>query len=142
MGTVTHFVDGIQAPRLIGTQAVIAENLLDFSSYNVAGSDVVQALKVPANTIVTRVWCIIKTAEGATATATVGDGTDANDWDASVDLNAAAGTLTSSAYGTDGYSTTSKFYASADTIDLVVSAALDTAKVIVKAEMLPVERYA
>lgn len=142
MSTVTKFIDGKQAPKLLGTNVVVSENLLDFSSYNVAGSDVVQALKVPANTIVLRVWCIVKTAEGATATATVGDGDGASSWAASVNLNASAGTLTSSAYGTDAYATTSKFYTAADTIDLTVSAALDTAKIIVKAEMMAVENYA
>ena len=85
----------------------------------VATGDVVQCLSIPAKTLVMNVMCEVITATGLTSTATVGDGSGANSFDASVDLNAAAGTLTVGAGGTDAYVTTGgKLYSAADTIDL------------------------
>jgi len=142
MGTISAFVEKTQYTQKLGTDVFCAENLLDFSKTNAAISDVVQALKVPANTIVKNVWCIVKTPEGSTAVATLGDGASATGWDASVNLNAAAGTMTGGVPGTDAFASIGKFYASEDTIDLVPSAALDTCKLVVKAEFMKIERYA
>jgi hypothetical protein len=110
-------------------------NKLDFSRHNVLSGDTVCVLDVKAATKVVRLYTKVVTPQGAAATATVGDNADPDGWDASVDLNAAAGTLsqtvTTDAFGADG-----KLYAADDTIDLVVSADLDTAVIEVYAECL------
>lgn len=131
MATVTKFVDGQNNPAVGGHPAVsglqsvlnVVSNTIDFSltGQGVNLSDTVQALKIAAGSLVINVGVTIITAEGATSTCTVGDGDGTNSWDASVDLNAAANTETLGAPGTDTYATTGKYYASADTIDLVVS---------------------
>lgn len=106
-----------------------AYNTLDFSVTNVSSSDVVQALKIPALAFVHNVFVVIRTAEGGTCTATVGDGDSANGWDASTDFNAAANTETAGLAGTDSFATAGKFYASADTIDFTMNNDADAAKV-------------
>lgn len=104
----------------------------------VATGDVVQALKVPAKTFVKNVVVEIITQTGLTSTATVGDGGDANDWDASVNLNAAVGTLTLGVGGTDANVTNGgKLYTAEDTIDLtctITSGPIVTGKIRVSAE--------
>lgn len=142
MATVTYFIDGAVTTKHIGSYLVKSENLIDFSKRLCAASDVVQCLKIPANAIVRGVWCIVKTAEGATATATVGDGDAASAWDASTNLNATAGTMTGGISGTDANAAIGKFYAAADTIDLVLGHECDTAKIVVIAEYFISERYA
>jgi len=104
---------------------------IDFSDTNADASTVVQALDIPAGTQVFNVWLEIVTAEGGTLTCTVGDGDGADSFEGEADLNATAGTVTYGAGGTDAYVTAGgKFYSSADTIDLTLSAnAADTAVV-------------
>jgi len=139
--TQTHFVDYASAQQELGHRVTKLSAKIDFSEFNVGSGDTVQCLKVAKDMLVTNVRVIVVTPEGATATATVGDGDGANSWDASTNLNATAGTVTAGLAGTDAYATAGKLYTAADTIDLVVSAALDTAVVIVEAEAVHVERY-
>lgn len=95
----------------------ILENVVDLAG--VATGDVVQCLAIGAKTLVQNVFVEVLTPTGLTSTATVGDGAGANSFDASMDLNAAAGTRTFGVGGTDAYvSADGKYYASADTIDL------------------------
>ena len=103
-----------------------------------AAGDTVQALKIPAGALVDEVFCIVRTAQGATCTATVGDGAAAAAWDASINLNAAAGTLTSALEGTDAYAA-GKFYSAADTIDLVLGHTTNAAKITVCARYAMIE---
>ena len=143
MGTITSIADGFQPVVGLGTSMSIIQKEIDFSETNAAGEDVVECLPIAANTYVLNVGVIVKTAEGSTTTAEVGDGTDPNGWDASTNLNATAGTVTLGLAGTDDYATAGKFYAAADTIDLTLSAhALDAAKVIVFAIIVNIEDYA
>ncbi len=111
------------------------ENTIDFAQKNAAASTVVQALNVEAGTLVLNVACEVLTPQGATSTATVGDGSTPAGFGGSVDLNAAAGTMTVGVGGTDAYVTAGgHLYTAADTIDLTLSAnAVDTAKIKVKA---------
>lgn len=116
------------------------EKVLDFSETNAAASTVVQALNVKAKTHVMNVWCEVVTAEGGTSTATVGSDTGANNgdvdgFDADLNLNASAGTITCGVGGTDAYVTAGgNTYTTEDTIDLVLSAnAVDTAVIKVSA---------
>ena len=139
--TQTYFVASTDAQQELGHRVTKLSNKIDFSEFNVGAGDTVQCLKVAKDMLVRNVSVIIVTAEGATTTATVGDGDGADSWDASTNLNATAGTLTSGLAGTDAYATAGKFYTAADTIDLVVSAACDTAVIIVEAEASHIERY-
>lgn len=138
MGTVTDFVTGKQEVKDLGTGICVTQNLLDFTKKAGASSDVVQALKIPAGALVLDVWCIVRTAQGATCTATVGDGDGANSWDASTNLNATAGTVTSSLKGTDAYAV-GKYYSAADTIDLVLGHTANAAKIVVCAKYAMIE---
>ena len=142
MSTVTTFIDGKTTVSNLGTNFSVVQNEIDFSETNCSASDVVQCLKIAANTYVRNVGVIVKTAEGASATATVGDGDGANSWDASTNLNATAGTVTLGLPGTDAYATAGKFYTAADTIDLTLGHNMDAAKVIVFAEIINIESYA
>ena len=133
MGTITTFVDNVQAMEREGNLKHVVARKIDFSVTPVDAADVVQVLKIPKGALVTNVAVIVKTAEGATCTVTVGDAAGANSWDASVDLNAAAGTATYSAAGTDAYAY-GKYYAAADTIDFTMGHDTDAAIVVVTAE--------
>ncbi|MBF0591200.1 MAG: hypothetical protein HQL02_03845 [Nitrospirae bacterium] len=71
-------------------------NRLNLGVTHVAASDTLNVLTVKANTHVKKVYTKVITPEGATATCTIGDSTSAAGFDASVNLNAAAGTITQS----------------------------------------------
>jgi len=117
----------------IGGGAFRITNTIDLQAANDAleaagdgplvSTDIIQCLDIPAKTFVQNVFTRIRVASVATAlTATVGDGTDPNGWDAEIDLEAAAGTVCAPVGGTDEYSTTNGvLYSAADTIDLVVT---------------------
>lgn len=94
----------------------VSSNVVDLTG--VATGDVVQCLDIPADTFVFDVFVEVITATGLTSTATVGDGAGANSWDAETNLNAAAGTVTHGASGTDAYATSGKYYSAADAVDL------------------------
>jgi len=143
MAIITKFVSGttltqknIPTPGPFAGGSMLIENILDFSTSGpgeVAAADVVQALKVPVNCLVTHVQVTVITVEGATCTATVGDADGANSWDAATDLNATKGTTTYSAAGTDAYATGGKIYKADDTIDLTMGHDTDAAKILVTA---------
>jgi len=85
-------------------------------------TDVIECLQIPKNMFVSNVFVRIKTPSVATAlTATVGDGVDPKGYDASIDLEAAAGATTCGVGGTDDLVTAGKLYTAADTIDLVLT---------------------
>ena len=111
--------DGVFKPYVL-------KNTIDFSLVTLASSDVVQVLNIPAKTLVQNVWVRITTPSGGTLTATVGDTNAANGWDNATDLNAAAGTITCGATGTDAYALSSlgpgKSYPTALPISLTLSA--------------------
>lgn len=100
-----------------------------------ASGDVYEILELPAKTLVLRVGYDVTTAEGATATVHVGDGSDADGFLASVNLNSVGSgvmslALTEGAPNTiTGYSG-GKYYSAADTIDLTLNhASIDLAVV-------------
>ena len=132
MATVTTFLERQSEFQTVLGRMHYAYNKLDFSATGVSSADVVQALKIPANSLVTEVSVTVRTAEGGTCTATVGDGAGASSWDAATNLNATADTVTSSVKGTDAYAV-GKFYSSADTIDLTMNNAAATAVINVAA---------
>jgi hypothetical protein len=109
----------------------LLSNEVDLTSGAVTDADVYQCLAIPADTLVMQVKIEVTTAAtGTTNTATVGDGDGAASWDASVNLKATAGTWTTSTVGTDTYAVAAsmgKFYETADSIDLVMTATAITA---------------
>jgi hypothetical protein len=136
MATITSFLAGNYGPRAVGSPFV-SYSRLDFAKNPVAASDVVQIVEIPAGTLVINVFCTVITAEGATCTATLGDGADADGWDVSVNLNATAGTITYGIAGTDAYvnsigTAQGKIYTSADTLDFVMGHATDAAVIDVR----------
>ncbi|MCI4626874.1 MAG: hypothetical protein L3V56_13090 [Candidatus Magnetoovum sp. WYHC-5] len=110
-------------------------NRLDFSKVNALAGDVFRALDIKANTKVYGVYVKIVTPEGSAVTASVGDETDADGWDTSVNLNASAGTFTQT-ITTDGYGADGKIYTADDTINLTVGADIDTCIIDVYAKCL------
>ena len=140
MATITTFIDGTQEHLDLAGRAIGAVNTLDFAVTNTATADVVQAIKIPANAFVTRISTIVRTAEGGALTATVGDGTTADGWDATaVNFNATAGTVLRSLEATDTYGI-GKLYTTADTIDFTMTGAADAAKITIVAEYTIVDR--
>ena len=92
-----------------------------------AAGDVLEVVKIPANTLVLGVALNVTTAEGGTLTIDVGDGTDPDGYLDGVNANtAAAYSLDASAGTPTGYAG-GKFYTAADTIDVVTVNAADTA---------------
>ena len=119
-------------------KAFVVEQVIDFGKTPAGSGDVIQAINVQPGWFVSTVLVQAVTPEGATATAQVGDGTLATGFIPSANLNSAGLyksnlTLTEAAPNTVTGYTAGKLYTAADTIDLVVSAALDTAKVAVRA---------
>jgi hypothetical protein len=98
-----------------------------------AATDVLEVIRVPANTYVTNVALNVTTAEGGTLTVDVGDGDNPDGYLDGVNANATAAYLTVA--GTDAYES-GKFYTAADTIDVVTVNAADTAVMTLTAVMV------
>lgn len=117
----------------------LLKGVLDFAAHPVAASDVVQALSIPAHTLVKGLYWRVLTAEGATCTATIGDGSDPDGFGAAVNLNSTSTESWSTLALTEGTPntvtgyTSGKLYTAADTIDLVMGHATDAAKIELKA---------
>jgi len=122
-GTVKTNINGL----------VTAINIVDYALLNGAANDVDQVIKVPLGATVIACGSVVITAEGATATATLGDGVDPNGYDASVNFNATAGTATRMLEATDAYAG-ARYYTAADTIDYVLGHAMDAAKILTWAQ--------
>lgn len=121
MGTTNKTV-GSGQPDSRSKNYFILKDRITLEVATILTGEVVQCLNVPANTLVKNVHIIMVTPNTGTAyTATVGDGSGANSWGASVNLKAVAGTVTSGVPGTDAYATSGKVYSVADTIDLTVT---------------------
>lgn len=112
-----------------GAKPYLQEVVLDFSTTNLGINEDIDALKIPANTLVLCVGIELVTASGNAGTIDVGDGTAADTWVTDLDADGAVGIQeTGSA---------AKFYLAADTIDVkAITAAMD-GKVRVFAVMVP-----
>ena len=141
MATITNFLNGMTTakagfPSSGLNKMFVLKNVLDFADVPVLAADVVQALMIPAGTMVLEVLTKVITPEGATCTANVGDGSSTAGWNTAADLNAAAGTYEQSLKATDARNVanvTGYIYTAADTIDLVMGHNTDAAKVAVYA---------
>ena len=118
MSIISTFVTGENAMQRLGGEIVVAKNELNFATTNASSADIIEAIKIPAGAFLMDCFCYINTAEGATMTFDIGDGTDPNGCDDAVDGNATAGTeskmLEADPYGKG------KYYSAADTIDIVL----------------------
>lgn len=99
-----------------------------------ANGDVLEVLRIPAGTQVLAVGLNVTTAEGATLTVDVGDGVDPDGYLDGVNGNAVAGYSSTQVTIVEGAPNTispalgfGKYYAAADTIDVTVVNAADTA---------------
>ena len=140
MATITTFTDGVQPTRHLSEQVSVVRKTFDFSATNVTSADTAYLIPLAPYCAVKALTVEIKTAEGGTATADFGiqgdDITnDPNGLDDAVNLNAAAGTITQSAFGTDA-GLMINMGASGGYIDITPDNDLDTAEIIVTAEVL------
>lgn len=121
---------------------VVFENLVDFSRLSTAAAqnDVVEALNIPANTLIQGVSWEVEGVEGAARNFAIGDGANTSGFIATTTANTLDKGVTALAVaeGTPntivGYSA-GKFYSAADTIDIlaVTSGGLTAAKIRIKA---------
>ena len=91
-----------------------------------ASGDVVEIMPVPAKTLVLHVGYDVTTAEGATATFDLGDGSDTDGYLNDISLNSVASgamalTLAEAAPNTVAGYTNGKYYSAADTIDILLN---------------------
>jgi hypothetical protein len=79
MSNISTFVNNTSYSEGLGNGICIASNKLDFATTNVAASDVVACIKIPADSIVLAVRTFVLTAEGTSTTGTFGR-VDASDF--------------------------------------------------------------
>lgn len=98
----------------------------------------VAAIDVPAKTLVTEVTLIITTAlAGGTPSIDVGDGDDADGWVDTTDITeTTVGSYRGDPTNTGSYSDNGRYYLTADTIDVVLSASLSAGVCYVVARMI------
>ena len=131
------FNDKGAVPRVVRVKldfAAIAAARTAAGATALASSDVLEVIKLAANTYVHCVGIEVTTAEGATATVGIGDGSAATGYYTAASLNAVA-SLSSTPALTEGTPNTftnvyafGKFYSAADTIDLTLNHnSIDTA---------------
>ena len=128
--TLTSGVPDIANKPLFGSDRLfVVENTIDLTDKVTADGElttaaVIQCLPIAAGTLVMRVdIAMITAAVGTALDCTVGDGSAADGWDASVDLKGAANTITSSTVGTDTYAVAAAMgtvYTTGDTIDITI----------------------
>lgn len=131
------FNKGSAALRAEGlNKAVRMEVVLDFAAIKaaraaagataLASGDVLEVMAVPAKTLVMAVGYDVTKAEGGTATFDLGDGSDTDGYLNDINLNSVASGAMSLALATGtpntvaGYSA-GKYYAAADTIDVLLN---------------------
>lgn len=129
MATTHELADTAALPWEGARKCYVIEKTIDCSVNELGSGDTAELLAIPAGTFVSAVFTDVTTAEGSAATVTVGDGTDPNGWATSANVNAVAVTWGAGAYPT----AMGKLYSAADTIDIVTSAAFDTAVFTIRA---------
>lgn len=117
----------------LGAKTTLLERTLDFAqiaAYRasagltaLAQNDIYELFNVPAKTLVLRVGYDVTTVEGATATFSLGDGSDDNGYLDAISLNSVASgvmtlTLAEAAPNTVAAYSGGKYYSAADTIDM------------------------
>jgi hypothetical protein len=107
----------------------VIHNDIDFAKRNVIAADVVEALSIPANTMVQHVGIHVLSGE-ASQTMSVGDGDGTSSWLSAKDVATTGNVYCSALALTAGSASTyvetitgysgGKFYSAADTIDILV----------------------
>tara|TARA_R100001510_G_scaffold51345_1_gene51098 strand:+ start:699 stop:1157 length:459 start_codon:yes stop_codon:yes gene_type:complete len=137
LGTgAAHVAKGINKVSTISVDlnfATITTERAAASLTALTGSDILEVIRVPANTLVTNVALNVTTAEGGTLTIDVGDGDNPDGYLDGVNGNATAAYLTVA--GTDAFEA-GKFYTAADTIDVKINNAADAAVMTLTAVMV------
>jgi len=97
----------------------VLSRTVDLDAITHASGDTIQVIPVPSGVRCVGVECEIVTPSDAATSATmnIGDGADADGYDASVDLKATAGTITVTG-SSDAYFFPGKRYTADDTIDI------------------------
>jgi len=126
MATVTKWK--VSAPQHINTKDGIGRCVVDFGETSASSGDVIQLFEVDADYFGKEVRWYTLTGEGGTCTGTIGDGTAADGYDASADIETAANNGTT-LEATDSVAG-GRFYASADTVIFTLSNDASTAKVV------------
>ena len=114
-----------------GAKPYLQEVVLDFSTTNLGVNEDIDALKVPANTLVLCVGIELVTASSNAGTIDVGDGTAADTWVTDLDADGVV------SQGIQETGSSAKFYLAADTIDVKAITAIMDGKVRVFAVMVP-----
>ena len=137
LGTgAAHVAKGINKVSTISVDlnfATITTERAAASLTALAGGDILEVIRVPANTLVTNVALNVTTAEGGTLTVDVGDGSNDDGYIDGVNANATAAYITVA--GTDAYEQ-GRFYTAADTIDVKLNNAADAAVMTLTAVMV------
>jgi len=110
--------------------------IIDFAATNRDAADVLQLFDVPAGSFIHRIHAQVITAEGATATAIIGDDDDDNGFMTALNLNSAAHSCSSPGVLTEGAPNTrvpaygaGRFCAAAKVVSMVLGHDMDLAKV-------------
>lgn len=112
-----------------GAKPYMQEVVLDFSTTNLAINADIDALQIPANTLVLCVGIELVTASSNAGTIDVGDGDAADTWVTDLDADGAVGIQETGS--------SAKFYLAADVIDVKAITAIMDGKVRVFAVMVP-----
>lgn len=133
---------GGQGPQAFSDRAGLVERLFDATEWPLDQNDVAQLMNIPAKTLVLRVFWEVETVEGGARNFSLGDGDDTDGFIASTSANSLASGISSLALTEGGPNTITgysngKYYAAADTLDLlaVTSGGLTGAKIRVKVWM-------
>ena len=108
----------------------VYSEIVDFSEFTTAGTDVVQVIELPANSLVLYAGMDVLTADGSgnSNALSLGDGADVDRWVAASTPTAGIETTRARA-GDSSLGTTSigyAYYAAADTIDIISSVGVTT----------------
>ena len=108
----------------------VYSEIVDFSEFTTAGTDVVEVIELPANSLVLYAGMDVLTADGSgnSNALSLGDGADVDRWIAASTPTAGIETTRAQA-GDSSLGTTSigyAYYAAADTIDIVSSVGVTT----------------
>ena len=125
---------GMTSPRTDDVPGGVMAAMIDCSVQNMGAGDILEAITIPAGSIVVEVGISILVAEGGTATADIGftgDGPDG--FLDGVDLNGAVGITYNSLNAATGADTFSggRYQAAEDTLDVKFVNAMDAGKYVV-----------
>lgn len=125
MATITYFTDKqVAQVKPVRDTMFFAQTIINFAVKNAEVADVVQAIKIPKGAFVLQAGFIVKKVGTASGTATFGDTTASNGWDATAcALDAAVDTvytsLVADTYGALG----GKLYVADNTLNLTIAGA-------------------